>query len=82
MLAQGKRACVQGVQVVAAAWPASFYKAHKEPQMLKEATVQETAQSLGKTPAQVLIRWALQQGASVCPKAASHDHIKVGAPWS
>ncbi|KAK9802610.1 hypothetical protein WJX73_002049 [Symbiochloris irregularis] len=66
----------KGVQVVAAAWPAGFYKAHKEPHMLKEATVQDTAQGLGKTPAQVLIRWALQLGACVCPKAASHDHIK------
>ena len=65
------------MQVVAAAWPANFYKASKEPQLLKEATVQDTAESLGKTPAQVLIRWALQLGASVCPKAASHDHIKV-----
>jgi diketogulonate reductase-like aldo/keto reductase len=30
---------------------------------------------------QVLIRWALQHGTSVSPKAGSHEHVAVRLLW-
>lgn len=41
---------------------------------LDDATVSELAQKHGKTPAQVLLRWSLQNGAAPVPKAASPEH--------
>jgi diketogulonate reductase-like aldo/keto reductase len=43
---------------------------------LRHATVQEIAQRLGRTPAQVLLRWALQLGLPVIPKSTHRERIE------
>lgn len=47
------------------------------PALLRDPVVLEVAKGVNKKAAQVLIRYALQMGCSVSPKAATHDHIKV-----
>ena len=46
-------------------------------QKLKDRTVTRVAQDLGRTPAQVLIRWSLQKGFIPLPKSANKDRIKA-----
>ena len=67
------------MHVMASSWPATAYMLHRKdaPALLREPVVLDVAKATGRKPAQVLIRWALQMGCSVSPKAASHDHIKV-----
>ncbi|XP_049959406.1 uncharacterized oxidoreductase MSMEG_2408/MSMEI_2347-like isoform X2 [Schistocerca serialis cubense] len=43
--------------------------------LLNDSTVVEVAQRLGRTPAQVLLRWALQLNAAVIPKSVNPDRI-------
>lgn len=43
---------------------------------LDNEDVQEIAESHGKTQAQILIRWALQSGVSVIPKANRLEHLR------
>ncbi|KAM0922765.1 hypothetical protein ACQ4PT_005945 [Festuca glaucescens] len=38
--------------------------------------VSSIAESLGKTPAQIALRWGLQQGQSVLPKSANESRLK------
>lgn len=40
-----------------------------------DPTVIQIAAKLGKSPAQVLLRWALQQNIGVLPKGSSQAHI-------
>lgn len=42
---------------------------------LTNAKVQQVAQKYGKTPAQILLAWALAQGVAVVPGATSEQHI-------
>lgn len=42
---------------------------------LGDSTVAEIGQRLGRTPAQVLIRWSLQRGLIVLPKSTHQDRI-------
>lgn len=44
--------------------------------LLDHPVVQKLATETGKTPGQVLIRWALQHGTSVIPKSVSPVRIK------
>lgn len=44
--------------------------------LLKDPTIQAIAKAHGKTPAQVIIRWHLQEGFSVIPGSTNHAHIK------
>jgi diketogulonate reductase-like aldo/keto reductase len=44
--------------------------------LLKYSTVLKVAEETGKTPGQVLIRWALQHGTSVIPKSANVERIR------
>lgn len=44
--------------------------------LLKDPTIQAIAKAHGKTPAQVIIRWHIQEGFSVIPGATRHDYIK------
>ncbi|BAT97190.1 hypothetical protein VIGAN_09056000 [Vigna angularis var. angularis] len=44
--------------------------------ILKNPVVVETAEKLGKTPAQVALRWGLQSGQSVLPKSTTESRIK------
>lgn len=43
--------------------------------LIVDGYVLEEAKRLSKTPAQVLIRWGLQQGVSVIPKSSVFEHI-------
>ncbi|KEH20249.1 putative oxidoreductase [Medicago truncatula] len=44
--------------------------------VLKHPILNEVAEKLGKTPAQVALRWGLQMGHSVLPKSANEKRIK------
>lgn len=44
--------------------------------LFKDPAIQAIAKAHGKTPAQVIIRWHLQEGFSVIPGATRHDYIK------
>jgi len=55
--------------------PAKF-KAPDEPSLLENPTIVEIAKTHGYSPAQVLIRWAIQRGTSVIPKSVNPERIK------
>ena len=42
----------------------------------EDSTVREIAQKLGKSPAQILLRWSFQQNIGILPKASSRKHIE------
>jgi diketogulonate reductase-like aldo/keto reductase len=44
--------------------------------LFRDPVIQRIAKAHGKTPAQVIIRWHLQEGFSVIPGATRHDYIK------
>ncbi|KAK5650337.1 hypothetical protein RI129_001366 [Pyrocoelia pectoralis] len=44
--------------------------------LLRDNVVTSVAKQLGKTPAQVLLRWCLQQNVAVIPKGRSMEHLK------
>lgn len=44
--------------------------------LLKDPTIMKIAETHGKTPAQVILRWHIQEGFSVIPGATNPDYIK------
>jgi len=52
------------------------FKAPDEPNILENSTIGDIAESHGFSPAQVLIRWAIERGTSVIPKSANPGRIK------
>ena len=44
--------------------------------LLKDPTIMQIAEAHGKTPAQVILRWHIQEGFSVIPGASNPDYIK------
>lgn len=44
--------------------------------LFKDPTIQKIAKVHSKTPAQIIIRWHIQEGFSVIPGAKRHDYIK------
>lgn len=44
--------------------------------VLKEPIIISIAEKLGKTPAQVALRWNIQMGHSVLPKSTNEERIK------
>jgi len=45
--------------------------------LLSDSLVVNIAKKLGKSPAQVLLRWCLQQNVAVIPKARSKEHMEA-----
>lgn len=52
------------------------YKERGFPVLLEDETITKLAQSHNKTPAQILIRWAIQRGTVVIPKSITPEKIK------
>jgi 2,5-diketo-D-gluconate reductase A len=48
--------------------------------LLAEPVVQRVAKEAGKTPAQVLLRWGLEQGCAVIPKSVDPERVREFAP--
>jgi diketogulonate reductase-like aldo/keto reductase len=46
---------------------------------LTDALVQEIAERVGRTPAQVLLRWCVQRELVVIPKSTHRDRIEANA---
>jgi diketogulonate reductase-like aldo/keto reductase len=46
---------------------------------LSNQTVQRIAASIGRTPAQVLLRWSLERGLVVIPKSTHRERIEENA---
>lgn len=44
--------------------------------LFKNPTIIEIAKAHGKTPAQIILRWHIQEGFSVIPGASNPDYIK------
>ena len=44
--------------------------------LLKDPTIMQIAEAHGKTPAQVILRWHIQEGFSAIPGASNPDYIK------
>jgi len=44
--------------------------------MISDRTIWDTAAKYNKTPAQICLRWCLQKGTVVIPKARSEEHLK------
>ncbi|XP_072407004.1 uncharacterized oxidoreductase YtbE isoform X2 [Chiloscyllium punctatum] len=47
--------------------------------LLEEPQVQALASAYGRSPAQVLLRWAVQQGVGVIPKSANAERVAANA---
>lgn len=61
--------------------PASFIEldmeaAHGAPPLLEHATIKKAAEKHGKTPAQILLRWATQRGIAVIPKSNNQGRLQ------
>ena len=48
---------------------------HASPPLMEDPVVKEIAAALGKTPAQILLRWALQRPTVVIPKSITASRI-------
>ncbi|RDD36832.1 Alcohol dehydrogenase [NADP(+)] [Trichoplax sp. H2] len=52
------------------------WKYPNQPILLNDPIVQDISQKLGKTPAQVLLRFQIQRGISVIPKSCKPKHLR------
>lgn len=52
------------------------YRSLGKKQLLRDPVVLEIAESLGKSPAQILLRWAIQHDVPTIPKASSKEHLE------
>ncbi len=44
--------------------------------MFRDSVIQEIAGRYGKTPAEIILRWHVQEGFSVIPGSRNHAHIR------
>ncbi len=72
-LAMRKKAAEQGIQVEC--W-FPLGGAMSRGALLKDPVIKSIAQAHGKTPAQVILRWHIQEGFSVIPGATDPNYIK------
>lgn len=63
----------QGILITA--YSPSGNNIYNLPKAIDDPNVIEIAKSLGKTPAQVLIQWAVQRGTAVLPKSVTPSRI-------
>lgn len=68
-----KKAAAEGVQVEC--W-FPLGGAMSDGALLKDPVIMKIAEAHGKTPAQVILRWHIQEGFSVIPGASNPDYIK------
>src|SRR4030095_4007484 len=65
--------------ILTRAWPPiggiTFYRDSQHTSTLQDGTIGDIAKTHGKTPAQVMLRWHLQQGRSVIPKSTKPTRI-------
>ncbi len=47
--------------------------------IVKDTTIREIAEGKGKHPAQIALRWQIQRGIVVIPKASTEDHLQTNA---
>jgi len=62
--------------------PSSYYQlgmADESESLIDHVVVREIAMEAGQTPGQVLLRWAVQRGTIVIPKASSEQHLLENA---
>ncbi|MEO0368321.1 MAG: aldo/keto reductase [Pseudomonadota bacterium] len=50
--------------------------AEQNESVLEQAAVKEAASALGKSPAQVVLRWALQRGTAIIPKSSRVERMR------
>jgi len=53
--------------------------AKPEDSCLENATIKTIAEAVSKTPAQVVLRWAVQRGTAVIPKTSNAERLKENA---
>jgi D-xylose reductase len=53
--------------------------AKPEDSCLENTTIKEIATAVGKTPAQVALRWAVQRGTAVIPKTSNVERLTQNA---
>ena len=53
----------------------TFYRDGQHSSTLEDPVIGDSAKAHGKTPAQVMLRWHLQQGRSVIPKSTKPQRI-------
>ncbi|VDL67739.1 unnamed protein product, partial [Nippostrongylus brasiliensis] len=57
----------------------AFFRKAGDPDVLTDPTIQKIAAAHNKTPAQIALRWAVQQNILVIPKSTSEGRIKENA---
>jgi 2,5-diketo-D-gluconate reductase A len=89
--ATGVRPAVNQIEWSPLLYDASTVAAHRERDVVLEGysalrggtlthpTIVEVAERLGRTPAQVIVRWHLQHGIVVIPKSVNPDRIRANA---
>ena len=68
-----KKAAAEGIQVEC--W-FPLGGAMSDGALLKDPVIMKIAEAHGKTPAQIILRWHIQEGFSVIPGASNPDYIK------